>query len=438
MRLKTPLNNEIVMFQSGFVFRAFNNIINHTHHSFIVALDTKYNFIISNDAHKAMFKLLFGKDVVIGANMLDMLANQPEALQKQKSVWEKALRGEEFMVIESHRSQSQEVRYYEVSYSPLKDKNGKLLGATAITRDFTEKKQQEMQIRELLETQLRLNENLERQNEELATQDEEIRQTNEQLVIINHQLMEEREKLLRTTRELEDRNFELDQIMYKTSHDIRSPITSMLGLLSIIKEEKSMDKIREYLTFLEKRTGDLDRFTKSMLNYGRAQRAGALIEQIDIEQMIDHCMMELKYLPNFDRLQKNIQVNPSEFPFYQDSLRLSIILSNVLSNAVKYQNLHCEQSYVEVKVRVSADEAEICVSDNGIGVQKEYIDKVFNMFFRATDKSEGSGLGMYIVKQTIEKLGGKIIFESKLTKGTKICITLPNVPHLYKQEAEEA
>jgi PAS domain S-box-containing protein len=414
------------MFSSGFVYRAFNNIINSTNTSYIVALDTRYNFIISNQAHRRMFKQLFGREVAVGANMLEMLADQPESLRKQREVWDRALQGEEFIVLESFRTQNNENRYYEVSYSPLKDSNHNLLGATAITRDITEKKQHEDTIRQLLDVQLRLNENLERQNEELATQEEEIRQTNEQLIIMNNQLMEEREKLLRTTRELEDRNFELDQIMYKTSHDIRSPITSIMGLLNIMKEENSLEEIRNYLTFLEKRAGDLDRFTKSMLNYGRAQRAGELTEEIDFEELIAHCMLDLQYLPTFNRLAKHIHIRKDAL-FFSDSLRVNIILSNILSNAVKYQNTQREDSFIDIAIEVTALEARLSFRDNGIGVKQEYMDKVFNMFFRATEKSDGSGLGMYIVKQTIDKLNGSVTFSSEIGQGSEIYIILPNL-----------
>jgi len=435
-------------------YRAFQNIINSTTHSFIVALDTDYNFLVSNDAHRKMFRDLFGKEVVIGKSMLYMLAEQPEALVKQKETWARALSGEEFMVLENHKAQTQEIRYYEVSYSPLHGKAGKIIGATAITRDVTEKIQrqleitnllvekekmcidlerqnnvlafQENQMRKLFNAKMKLYEDLERQNEELATQEEEIRQNNEHLSVTNNQLTEEREKLISTTKELEDRNFELDQILYRTSHDIRSPIASVLGLVGIAKEETNINQIYEYLTFIEKRMADLDRFTRSMLSYGKEQRSEVRIEAIDFENMVQHCWLDLQYIATFARLKKTIRVEKNYLTFYNDSFRLGIILSNILSNAVKYQNLHCEDSFVDVHILQNYDHAIITIRDNGIGVEQAYIDKIFDMFFRATDKNEGSGLGMYIVQQTVERLDGEISFESALGEGTTIIIRLPN------------
>lgn len=416
------------------IYRIFQNIINHTTHSFIVALDKDYRFLVSNDAHRQMFRELFGKEVVMGKSMLDILESLPEAWQKQKTTWERALAGEEFIVLESHTAQNDIVRHYEVSYSPFFDTAGKLLGATAITRDVTEKTEHEQEIIRqnealaLHEAEMRkLNEDLERRNAELATQEEEIRQNNEYLSVINNQLTEEREKLLHTTLELEDRNFELDQILYRTSHDIRSPIASVLGLINIIKEETDIKKVREYIAFIEKRVSDLDRFTRSMLSYGKEQRSEVRFELIDFEQLINHCWLDLQYLPTFARLQKTLSIEKDCLSFYSDSFRLGIVLSNILSNAVKYQNLKREDSFVSVHITQREDEAVITIRDNGIGVEQEYIDKVFDMFFRATDKSEGSGLGMYIVQQTVERLDGTIKFTSTVGEGTTITITIPNV-----------
>lgn len=415
------------------IYRIFQNLINHTSHSFIVALDTEYRFLVSNEAHRKMFLQLFGREVVVGKSMLDMLEAQPEAYQKQKATWQRALKGEEFITLENHTAQDNETRYYEVSYSPLLDGAGKLLGATAITRDVTEKIEYQQEIiyqNHILAEQdaqkTILLQDLERQHEELATQEEEIRQNNEQLSTINNQLITEREKLLAATQELEDRNFELDQILYRTSHDIRSPIASVLGLINIIKEEDDMRKVREYVAFVEKRMKDLDRFTSSMLAYGKEQRSEVRLDMIDFEEIIEHCWTDLQYLPTFSRLRKTLHIDKKCLAFYSDAFRISIILSNILSNAVKYQNPHIDDNFVAIQILQEDEYATITIQDNGIGVEQTYIDKIFDMFFRATEKSEGSGLGMYIVQQTVERLDGNIKFQSVLGEGTTITIQIPN------------
>ena len=440
---------------SNFIFRAFNNIINNTTHSFIVALDINYNFLVSNDAHKQMFRDLFGKEVEIGTNMLNLLAGQPEALQKQQQVWKKALSGEEFMILESHVAQDNTLRYYEVSYSPILDKQAHLIGATAITRDVTDKTMKEEQIKKLLsekeiiyhnlsdqntallakETAItkllyaktELNEDLERRNEELATQDEEIRQNNEQLAQTNEQLVAERERFLLSQAELEDRNLELDQILYRTSHDIRSPMTSVLGLLNLMKEEKNEVKMNEYIAFAERRILDLDRFTQTMLDYGKGERRELIREKIDFQEIIKNVWLALQYLPKYEQLNKKLNIIQYAPHFYSDSLKMSIVFSNILSNAIKYQYPNREDSFVGIEINQYQDYAQIVIEDNGIGMATEYVGKVFEMFFRGTTNNEGSGLGMYIVKQTIERLQGEISFKSVLGKGSKIEIKLKNL-----------
>jgi signal transduction histidine kinase len=148
---------------------------------------------------------------------------------------------------------------------------------------------------------------------------------------------------------------------------------------------------------------------------------------IDFEEIIKHCWTDLQYLPTFSRLRKTLHIDKKCLAFYSDAFRISIILSNILSNAVKYQNLHIDDNFVAIQILQEDEYATITIQDNGIGVEQTYIDKIFDMFFRATEKSEGSGLGMYIVQQTVERLDGNIKFQSVLGEGTTITIRIPNV-----------
>src|SRR6185437_11528662 len=113
--------------------------------------------------------------------------------------------------------------------------------------------------------------------------------------------------------------------------------------------------------------------------------------------------------------------------FYSDRSRLSIILNNLISNSIRYQNPEAADPFVEIYVEISASSAEIRIRDNGIGIDKENHEKVFNMFYRVSTKSVGSGLGLYIVKETVEKLHGVIDLESVPGKGTAFSIHLPNL-----------
>jgi PAS domain S-box-containing protein len=394
----------------------------------ITALDLDFNFLLSNQAHDALLKQLFEIEVGVGDNYIAKLSHLPKAQQHQQSIWQRALGGEKFTILEKIDNPIlPHPRYYEVSYAPLLNKQQVQVGATAISRDVTEKKIQENRIAELLEIQTNLIEGLERQNKELAMQEEEIRQANEELLRTNNRLSFERQRLVKIARQLQERNFELDQIMYKTSHDIRSPIASVLGLLNIIKEETNTEKIREYLNFIEKRTLNLDYFTRSMLNYGKSQRGDLDVQVVDFQCIINQSFSNLQFLPTFDRLQKTVAIEGDTQAFYSDEFRLLVVFGNIISNAIKYQKNLDKRSFLKIHIQITPQNATITFKDNGIGISEEHLNRVFDMFYRATDKSDGSGLGMYIVKQTIKKLKGKIRLKSRLNRGTILTIVLPNL-----------
>jgi signal transduction histidine kinase len=137
------------------------------------------------------------------------------------------------------------------------------------------------------------------------------------------------------------------------------------------------------------------------------------------------CIRELEHLENFKAIKTSLKVNGEIVPFRSDELRVKIIFGNIISNAYKYYNADA-QSFLKINIVISALSVKIEFSDNGIGIKKEYLDKIYNMFYRATDRSQGSGLGMYIVKQAVERLGGTIELKSEYGAGTKIKILLPN------------
>ncbi|TAE72205.1 MAG: PAS domain-containing sensor histidine kinase [Bacteroidetes bacterium] len=404
-----------------------DNVVKNTD-MLVVALDREFRFLMFNDAHAQVMKNLFGIEPKKGDSILEKIKHIPEAYQSMKMDWEKALKGEKFTILENFKNLAGETLYYEVTYSPVFDNYKKIIGATAISRDITERKKHDFAIQNLLEEKTNLLIHLEQQHEEMAMQDEELRQTNEELFTINNQLVTDREKLLDISEELQARNFELDQIMYKTSHDIRSPITSVLGLLNLLDDEEKSETITQYLSFLRKRVNDLDRFTKMMLEHGKSQRAEVVADKIDFELLINHALDELKYHPNFSTLKLSVNIkNEKNIEFKTDEFRLKIVLANLISNAIKYQNTNLENSFLDIDIVIEEHKCKVVLKDNGIGIEEKYISKIFDMFFRATDKCEGSGLGMYIVKQTIKKLEGNISLESELNKGTTVSFELANL-----------
>jgi two-component system, chemotaxis family, CheB/CheR fusion protein len=230
-----------------------------------------------------------------------------------------------------------------------------------------------------------------------------------------------------TLKELHEKNFELDQFVYKTSHDLRAPLTTVMGLVSVLKQEKNETTKMQYVDLIENRVHKLDNFIKSMLDYSRNTRTATRYENIDVEILLQECIDELEYMRHYERL--HIVLHIEEKFLYTDLFRLKIIFSNLISNAIKYQDLSKENNKLAIEVKPAGQQVMICFSDNGLGIEQAYQDRIFNMFFRAVNQSEGSGLGLYIVKQAVSVLDGSIHMESKAGKGTQFIIHLPKNEH---------
>jgi signal transduction histidine kinase len=177
---------------------------------------------------------------------------------------------------------------------------------------------------------------------------------------------------------------------------------------------------------IEGRIKKLDEFINSMLNYGRVNRGEIKVTKINLKEVLNQAIQQLENLDNYHAVRAIIKVNNEEVPFNNDALLIKIIASNVISNAYKYYNPEMK-SYLKINVEVTPLSATFSFKDNGIGIQKEHMDKIFNMFYRATDRSQGSGLGMYIVKQAVEKVNGSVSIKSTYGEGTEIKIILPNL-----------
>ncbi|QHT70799.1 PAS domain-containing protein [Rhodocytophaga rosea] len=236
--------------------------------------------------------------------------------------------------------------------------------------------------------------------------------------------VEAKEKLVQIMQDLKERNFELDQFVYKTSHDLRAPLMTILGLVRLIKGEPLPDSVSQYVDLIENRVNKLDGFIKSTLDYSRNTRTDVEYEKIDLNGLVKETFAALELMKNFERLAISLHIADGDF--YSDLFRLRIIFSNLISNAVKYMDTSKAENCLNITIKVDDKLAKIHLYDNGMGIEKAYQDHIFGMFFRATEQSEGSGLGLYIVRQAVMALKGTITFRSKPGKGTHFLVILPN------------
>jgi signal transduction histidine kinase len=219
-------------------------------------------------------------------------------------------------------------------------------------------------------------------------------------------------------------NAELDRFVYSASHDLRSPLSSLLGLINLAKDDEQWDK-KEYLSLMEKSVKRLDTFIKDIIDFSRNARLDITAEPINFKKIVEDILEDLSYMENFASIEKRLMIDEN-IDCLSDEKRIRIILSNIIANAIKHHwPGRIEKPFVEIKITEQNKSVAISVSDNGPGIPKEHQQNIFKMFFRATNRTPGSGLGLYIVQETVLRLNGTVSVQSEVDKGTLFVVYLP-------------
>jgi PAS domain S-box-containing protein len=365
-------------------------------------------FVYVNDAFLKMFGYQSLEELnVIGVNNLYVDPDEKRRL-RQKLLRQKVIRNEEILV----KTRSGRQFIGSLSSSLSRDEKGKMYLDGAL-RDITDYKVTRKKL-------VQLNTELIQRNSELAMQEEELAANNEEL-------QTKQRELEGALKELSDRNFELDQLMYKTSHDLRSPLSSILGLIQIMELDEDPENMKICLAQVKKSINRLDEFVKSMLDYGRANKGQLQFSEIDFNELLNEVLESLTFTDPHDSFRIfRLFDGMKDVSFVGDSLLIRVLFSNIISNAFKYADPG-KDSFLKVKINATHSGVFITFLDNGIGIKEEHLDNIFDMFYRATEFSSGSGLGLYIVKQIVTKMKGKISLQSKFAEGTKIRVFLPNL-----------
>jgi signal transduction histidine kinase len=233
------------------------------------------------------------------------------------------------------------------------------------------------------------------------------------------------EKLVQTNTELSKRNTELDNFVYSVSHDLRAPIASILGLANLYRTDKDPQMRDKYLEKINASAVQQDNFIKEILDQSRNSRLEVKKEEILFDPLINETFNQLKFATSTGvAVEKEIEVK-QQGAFYSDRWRIKVILNNIISNSIRYRN--GRDPLIKIKIEVGDGKAILEIEDNGRGIAEKHLDKVYGMFYRATDDGAGSGLGLYIVKETIDKLNGSIRIESKEGKGTTVRVEIPEL-----------
>lgn len=222
--------------------------------------------------------------------------------------------------------------------------------------------------------------------------------------------------------QLQKANAELDRFVYSASHDLRAPLSSLLGLIEVAKlDHAGTDR---YLDMMKAKIHDLEDFIKEIISYSRNARMEIRRQPVNLRHTVEEVTEALTFsVGNPDIVIENLVAE--DMVVNTDSMRLKIVLSNLIDNALKYRDEQKEKPFIRIEAAQRDGVKVIVVKDNGVGIDQLYLEKIFQMFFRASEQSKGSGLGLYIVKETLGKINGSIQVESSLGSGTTFMVRIP-------------
>ncbi|HEU5289604.1 MAG TPA: hybrid sensor histidine kinase/response regulator [Cyclobacteriaceae bacterium] len=230
--------------------------------------------------------------------------------------------------------------------------------------------------------------------------------------------------------ELVKTNKEVDSLVYSVSHNLRAPLMSVLGLINLAKRENSIDTLHQFHHMMEDTILKLDDTLKEILDYSKNARLELQIEKVNLQELIEDTFERMRFMPGFARMDIQVSIR-NGIELYSDYYRLSVIINNLISNAIKYQDKYKETARLHIHGAVENSKALLRFEDNGMGIDNKLISKIFDMFFRANTEKDGSGLGLYIVREAVEKLQGKIDIKSELGEGTTFILEIPNYNREY-------
>lgn len=219
-------------------------------------------------------------------------------------------------------------------------------------------------------------------------------------------------------------NAELDRFVFKISHDLRAPLNTLSGLANLASADG--EQRAEYFKLMKNQILVMERFIREVADYSKNARLEVEHKPIELKKLLEEVIHSINHLADFNKVEIQVEV-PEDLIIESDALRLKIVMANLITNGIKYYDLTKQKPYVSIEA-VATEVVQVFVSDNGIGIDKNHNTRIFDMFYKASDRSKGTGLGLYMVQETLRKLGGEVTFTSVPNEGTTFTISLPTAP----------
>ncbi|HPM32448.1 MAG TPA: tetratricopeptide repeat-containing sensor histidine kinase [Chryseolinea sp.] len=280
-----------------------------------------------------------------------------------------------------------------------------------------------MQSQELSEANsilIELNKAIEEQKEEIQSQSEELTESNQAIYQINQNL---EQSIKARTAELVQAYKELDTFFYRASHDFRRPLTTFMGLAEVAKITVKDEYVLSLFDKVKQTATNLDKMLLKLQSISDVGVQHLSVKKIFIKDIFDSVFTTFYESLREEEMKLNVEIAITcDFNSYPSLL--NVVIENLVENSIHFKQMG-SNSFVNLKAYQHNEEIVIEVSDNGQGIEEQYQDRIFDMYFRGSDRSKGNGLGLYIVKKAVEKLHGRITFQSTYDSGSVFSIFLP-------------
>ena len=231
---------------------------------------------------------------------------------------------------------------------------------------------------------------------------------------------------LMATDALKQKNDELETLVYRVSHDLKGPLASVAGLFQLLKhEEETLDNLKYYLSLIQESTVKLENTLSSLLEIGLSSNGGLTSRKFNVRDCIEELIEGFNGYPDREDVILLLSAN-RELTINTEEQTFQSVLQNLIENSIKYRKPYIADAVTKISARKYKNGIKIKVKDNGQGMSRQVQRRAFDMFYRGNQISEGSGLGLFIVKSNVEKLGGQIRIRSQVDHGTEMWIYLPN------------
>jgi signal transduction histidine kinase len=232
-------------------------------------------------------------------------------------------------------------------------------------------------------------------------------------------------ELIEKSAALEKSNSELEKFVYSASHDLKAPIASILGLIKVVKLQNQDTEIDPIIQMIDTSAHKLNDFVTNIIHYYQNLKTDEIVKEIQFSDFLDQIIEKHQSTFNHKGIEFQKDFAQSS-PFKTDEHRLSIALSHLIGNAIKFIDPAKDISKINISTVINREKLFFKLQDNGLGIAPEKLPHIFDMFNRNDPKNVGSGIGLYIAKESIERLQGKISVESTEGVGTTIILEVPN------------